>query len=59
MAASNGSRATWNDQGYYFAENGEFVWRDMYTKIAAEAKKQGYIQVRPEHLDILLSTFEG
>ena len=44
MIASGGGRATWNDKGYYFAEAGEFAWIDMYEKIAAEVKKQGYIK---------------
>jgi len=43
-AVTHGGRATWNDQGYYFTEAGEFVWSDMYAKIAAEVKRQGYIQ---------------
>jgi nucleoside-diphosphate-sugar epimerase len=44
VVATNGGRATWNNEGYYFTEAGEYVWRDMMKKIAAEAKKQGYIQ---------------
>jgi hypothetical protein len=44
VTAAGGGRATWNDEGYYFAEAGEFVWVDMCKKIAAEVKKQGYIQ---------------
>jgi len=43
-AASGSGAATWNDEGYYFAENGEFVWGDMAKKIAEETKKQGYIE---------------
>jgi nucleoside-diphosphate-sugar epimerase len=42
-SATAGGKATWNDQGYYFAEAGEFVWGDMYKKIAQQTKKQGYI----------------
>ncbi|KAH7087481.1 hypothetical protein FB567DRAFT_346454 [Paraphoma chrysanthemicola] len=30
----DGGKATWNDQGYYFAENGEFSWGDIGTQIA-------------------------
>jgi nucleoside-diphosphate-sugar epimerase len=29
-----GGKATWNDEGFYFAENGEFVWGDVAQKIA-------------------------
>ena len=43
-AAAGGGKATWNDEGYYFAEAGEFVWGDMCRKIAEEVKKQGYIE---------------
>ncbi|KIW09617.1 uncharacterized protein PV09_00484 [Verruconis gallopava] len=43
-AATKGARATWNDEGYYFAEDGEYVWGDMCKRIAQEAKKQGYIE---------------
>lgn len=30
----DGGKATWNDKGYYFAENGEFVWGDVAREIA-------------------------
>ncbi|KAJ4366810.1 hypothetical protein N0V83_007335 [Neocucurbitaria cava] len=30
----DGGKATWNDQGYYFAESGEFVWGDIGRNIA-------------------------
>ncbi|KAH9859851.1 hypothetical protein IAQ61_011633 [Plenodomus lingam] len=30
----NGGKATWNDKGYYFAENGEFAWGDIAREIA-------------------------
>lgn len=36
-----GGKATWNDKGYYFAENGEFVWGDVgrqISKVAFEKK---------------------
>lgn len=42
-AANGGSPATWNDQGYYFAENGEFVWGDIHKAIAQDAHKKGYL----------------
>ncbi|KAJ5716386.1 hypothetical protein N7493_008297 [Penicillium malachiteum] len=28
-AAEGGGKATWNDEGYYLAENGSFVWGDI------------------------------
>jgi NAD dependent epimerase/dehydratase family len=34
----------WNENGYYFAENGEFVWGEIARKIAAECQKQGLVQ---------------
>jgi len=36
-ALSSYGDATWNDQGYYFAENGEFVWGDVARGIAQYA----------------------
>jgi nucleoside-diphosphate-sugar epimerase len=36
-AVSGGGKATWNEQGYYLAENGSFAWGDVFkamTKIA-------------------------
>ena len=41
-AAGDGS-ATWDDEGYYFAESGEFAWGDMAAAVAAECRKQGFI----------------
>ncbi|KAF2637808.1 NAD(P)-binding protein [Massarina eburnea CBS 473.64] len=32
-----GGKATWNDEGYYFAESGEFVWGDISKAIAKAA----------------------
>jgi nucleoside-diphosphate-sugar epimerase len=43
-AAQGGGKATWDAEGYYFTEVGEFVWGDMARKVAAEAHKQGYIE---------------
>lgn len=43
-AAEGGGKATWNDNGYYFAEKGEFQWGDIARKVTQEAHKQGYIQ---------------
>lgn len=37
-AANGGAPATWNDQGYYFAESGgEFVWGDVLRAVAKDA----------------------
>ena len=41
-AFSNGT-ATWNEQGYYLAENGSFVWGDVLKQITKLCKKQGFI----------------
>jgi len=40
-ALEGGGKATWNDEGYYFSENGDFVWGDVaraIAKIAFEKK---------------------
>lgn len=42
-AANGGPPATWNDQGYYLAENGEFVWGDILRAIAKDAHSKGLI----------------
>lgn len=42
-AAVGGGKATWNDEGYYFAENGSFVWGDIQRKVAEEAHAQKFI----------------
>lgn len=42
-AVNGGPPATWNDQGYYLAENGEFVWGDILRAIAKDAHKKGYV----------------
>ncbi len=42
-AAAGGGNATWNEEGYYFAENGSFVWKDIFQDIAKIAKKKGLI----------------
>ncbi|KAF2275188.1 NAD dependent epimerase/dehydratase family protein [Westerdykella ornata] len=41
---AGGGKATWNDEGYYFAEAGEFVWGDLAKEIAKAAKDKGYIE---------------
>ncbi|ETN40876.1 uncharacterized protein HMPREF1541_05156 [Cyphellophora europaea CBS 101466] len=42
-AANGGAPATWNDQGYYLAENGEFVWGDIAKAIARDAHSKGLL----------------
>ncbi|KAB8343035.1 hypothetical protein FH972_022629 [Carpinus fangiana] len=42
-AISGGKTATWGPQGYYYAENGEFVWGDICRAVAKEAHKQGLL----------------
>ncbi|KAJ5223528.1 hypothetical protein N7468_008070 [Penicillium chermesinum] len=42
-AAEGGGKATWNDEGYYFAENGPFVWGDIQRAVAQAAFDQKYI----------------
>ncbi|OAL30034.1 hypothetical protein AYO20_08938 [Fonsecaea nubica] len=42
-AVNGGSPATWNDQGYYLAENGPFVWGDVIQEIANVAHKKGLL----------------
>ena len=42
-AANGGAPATWDDQGYYLAENGEFVWKDVNKSIAELAHKKGLL----------------
>jgi hypothetical protein len=47
-----GGKATWNDQGYYFTENGQFCWGEIGQKIAKLAFDKKFIN-SPEvdHLD--------
>ncbi|KAK5459862.1 hypothetical protein LTS15_003991 [Exophiala xenobiotica] len=42
-AVNGGSPATWNEQGYYLAENGPFVWGEVLQTIANIAHKEGLI----------------
>jgi len=42
-AAVGGGNATWNDQGYYFAENGEHIWGEISKLVASTAHKKGLI----------------
>ncbi|KAJ6110022.1 hypothetical protein N7486_002257 [Penicillium sp. IBT 16267x] len=43
-ASEGGGKATWNDEGYYLAENGPFVWGDIQRAVAQAAFEQKYIQ---------------
>ncbi|KAJ5165309.1 uncharacterized protein N7500_007139 [Penicillium coprophilum] len=36
-ASAGGGKATWNDEGYYLAENGSFVWGDIQRAVAQSA----------------------
>lgn len=40
---AGGGKATWNAEGYYFTENGDFVWGDVGRTIAKIAKDKGLI----------------
>lgn len=42
-AANGGAPASWNEQGYYLAENGSFVWGEVIQKIAEIAHKKGLL----------------
>ncbi|EKG10799.1 NAD-dependent epimerase/dehydratase [Macrophomina phaseolina MS6] len=43
-AASGGGQAAWGQEGYYFAENGEFEWGVMAGLVAKECAKRGFIK---------------
>jgi hypothetical protein len=38
------SSSTWNEEGYYFAENGRHYWQEVANWIAEEAAEQGFIK---------------
>lgn len=42
-SAESEGPATWNEQGYYLAENGPFVWGDLLKQITKQCKKRGFI----------------
>ncbi|KAL8808823.1 MAG: hypothetical protein Q9200_003989 [Gallowayella weberi] len=42
-AAAGGGKASWGNEGYYFAENGEHVWGKIAQAVATAAHKQGFI----------------
>lgn len=52
-AAAGGSPATWDEQGYYLAENGSFAWGEVLTAVAKEANKQGFLpSAEVKHLSV-------
>ena len=42
-AAEGGGKASWNDEGYYFTENGDLVWGEIAKTVASFAHKQELI----------------
>lgn len=60
-AVKSGGNTTWGPEGYYFAENGDFVWGDVAKAIAKDAHKKKLIpiaeieNVTPEKADKLVS----
>ena len=42
-AAGGGGKATWGDEGYYFAENGQFEWGEIQRSIAQAASQKNLI----------------
>ena len=42
-AVEGGGRATWGNEGYYFAENGEHIWGHISKAVAKAAHKQGLL----------------
>jgi nucleoside-diphosphate-sugar epimerase len=43
-ALEGGGKATWNDEGFYFTENGEFMWGEVAQKIAKIAADMKLIE---------------
>ena len=51
-AAAGGGKATWDNEGYYFAENGPFVWGDIQRTVSKAAFDKGLIpSPEPDILD--------
>ncbi|KAI8264976.1 Fumarylacetoacetate hydrolase domain-containing protein 2 [Colletotrichum sp. SAR11_239] len=50
-AANGGGKATWDDEGYYLAENGSFSWGDVEKAVAQAAFDKGLIKT--SELDVL------
>ena len=42
-AVEGGGRATWGKEGYYFVENGEFIWGNISRDVTKAAHKLGFI----------------
>jgi nucleoside-diphosphate-sugar epimerase len=42
-AVSGGEKATWNEQGYYLAENGSFAWGDIFKAVTKIAHSRGLL----------------
>lgn len=40
---AGGGKATWGDQGYYFAENGSFAWGDVQRAVAKAAIEKKFV----------------
>ncbi|KAK4940755.1 hypothetical protein LTR10_019148 [Elasticomyces elasticus] len=47
-AVNNGDPATWDDHGYYLAENGTLVWKDVIEAVAGEISNQCHIDLTVE-----------
>jgi len=43
-AVKGGGKATWGPKGYYFAENGDFVWGDVAAAITKYAYEKKFIR---------------
>ncbi|KAJ4252485.1 hypothetical protein NW762_011086 [Fusarium torreyae] len=43
-AAQGGGEADWGTNGFYFVENGDFIWKAIAKRIAQEAKRQGFLK---------------
>ena len=50
-AIANDDKATWNEKGYYLAENGEHRWNDLAIALTEEAHKRGF--VRPDSAEVI------
>lgn len=42
-AATGNENATWNEQGYYLAENGSFVWGEVFRRMTKFAHTKGLL----------------
>lgn len=42
-AVEGGGKATWGEEGYYFAENGEHIWGHISKAVVKAAHKQGLL----------------